>query len=70
MTKRAHSRTPFAPELLESKISPVGVPVTLTTAAIVFVPVSMAITNTVPATNDWTPPLDTSDVPLVPGGPG
>lgn len=77
MLKKRHRNARFVPEtqMLEMKISPVGVPPLLATVSLAFTPVTMAITDTVPQTstttvNDWVPPLDTSDVPLVPGGPG
>lgn len=77
MPKKSTRNVRFAPEMqtLEMKIAPVGVPPLLATVSLAFTPVTMAITNTVPQTstttvNDWVPPLDTSDVPLVPGGPG
>jgi hypothetical protein len=64
----------YAPESLERKLNPVGVPVCLATAALVFTPVSTLDpgSTTDPAPEppyDWLPPIDNSPIALVPGGP-
>jgi hypothetical protein len=60
----------YAPESLERKLSPVGVPVCLATAALVFIPVSTLDPGpATPPPSDGLPPIDVPPIVLVPGGP-